>query len=136
MFYLFFFRTFVKVEEGDLHIFGESRRENVLCGAKLMPTLPDDGVYHIKAGNFVLGPAFLDEFLHALYDVLVVFDGANGALCDGRHFRLRNRRLDLVQRRELQKRKSAGNVMAAARKLHAFLTSWLKSLTASILAQN
>ncbi len=67
-----------------------------------MSGLTHDRVDDIEAGNLVFWTALLDELLDTLDDVLVVLDRLDGPLCDSRHFGLGDRRLDLVQRRELQ----------------------------------
>ena len=63
-----------------------------------MSGLSDNGVNYIEAGNFVLWSAFLDELLHALHHMLVVFDGSDCTLGNGRHFGFGYGRLDLIQR--------------------------------------
>ena len=66
-----------------------------------MAGLPDDGVDDVEPRDLELGSALLDELLDGLDDVLVELDGLDRRLGDGRHARLRDRRLQLVQRRQL-----------------------------------
>ena len=99
-----FFCTFVEMVEGELDILGKSGREDVLVDSELMSALSDDGVYDVQAGDFVLRPTLLDEFLHTLDDMLVEFDGFDCPLGDAGHLGLGDRRLQLVQRRELPDR--------------------------------
>ena len=67
-----------------------------------MSRLSNDGIDDVESRNFVFRPTLLDELFDALNDVLVVLDGADGTLGDGSHLRLRNGRLDLVERRKLK----------------------------------
>ena len=69
--------------------------------AYLMPRLPHDRVDDVQPRNLELGAALLDELLDGLDDVLVEFDGLDRRLRDARHARLRDGRLQLVERRQL-----------------------------------
>ena len=66
-----------------------------------MPGLPDDGVDDVKPRDLELWSALLYELLDGLDDVLVELDCLNRRLGDRGHARLRDRRLQLVQRRQL-----------------------------------
>ena len=100
--YLFLFSAFIQVVKGHQNIFGKSGCKYIFGCSELMSWLAYDGINDIKSGNFVLGSAFLDEFFHALHNMLVIFDCPDSPLSDGRHFSLGNGRLNLVQRRELK----------------------------------
>ena len=91
-----FLRTFVKVEKGDIGVLGKSRRKDILVWSKLVSGLSDYTIYDIQSRNLVLGLALLNEFLNALYNMFVEFNGPNGPLGYGSHFSLRYRRLLLV----------------------------------------
>jgi hypothetical protein len=114
---LLLLRALVEVVEGVLHVLGEPGREDVLLGAELVPRLAHDGVDDVEAGDLVLGPALLDELLHALHHVLVELDGLDGALRDGRHLGLGDGGLQLVQRREL--RRGLGHWLRPRNKPHS-----------------
>ena len=77
------------------------RNESELSLSSLMAGLPHDGVDDVEPRDLELGAALLDELLDGLDDVLVELDGLDRRLGDGRHARLRDRRLQLVQRRQL-----------------------------------
>ena len=66
-----------------------------------MPRLPHDGVDDVEPRDLELGAALLDELLDGLDDVLVELDGLDRRLGDARHARLRDGRLQLVERRQL-----------------------------------
>ena len=66
-----------------------------------MPRLPHDGVDDVEPGDLELRAALLDELLDGLDDVLVELDGLDRRLGDARHARLRDGRLQLVERRQL-----------------------------------
>lgn len=99
--YLVFGRTPQQVDEGVLHVLGESGREHILVGTELMPGLAHDGVDDVEAGDLVLGLALEDELLDAVHHVFVELDGLDGAPRDGPHLGFGDGRSVLVQRREL-----------------------------------
>ena len=66
-----------------------------------MPRLPHDGVDDVEPGDLELRAALLDELLDGLDDVLVELDGLDRRFRDARHPRLRDGRLQLVERRQL-----------------------------------
>ena len=101
---LFFFRALVQVVKSDANVFRESRSKDIFVGSKLMPRLPHDRVDHVEARNFVLLSALLDELFDTLNDVFVVLNSSDGSLCNGSHLGLRDWRLNLVQRRELEEK--------------------------------
>ncbi len=98
---LLFFRAFVQVEESQLDVLGESRREDVLVGPELVSGLAHDGVDDVQPGDLVLRTALLYELLHALNYMLVELDSLDGTLGDGGHLGFGDGWLRLVQGREL-----------------------------------
>lgn len=91
--------------ERHLHVLGKARCENVLLRTELVSRLADYRVDNVNSGHFVLRLALLNELLNALHHVLVKLDRLHGRPGDGGHLRLRNRRLVLVQARELEWRR-------------------------------
>ena len=94
--------TFIQMVKSHLDIFGKSGCKYIFGCSELMSGLSYNRINYIKSWNFVLWSALLDEFFNTLNHMLVIFDGTNGTFSDSSHLSFGNRRLDLVQRRELK----------------------------------
>lgn len=95
-------RASEQIQKCLLHVSSESRSKNIFLWTELMAGLTHNRIDHIQTGHFVFGLAFEDEFLDALHDMLVEFDGLHGALRDGCHFRFGYGRPCLVQAGQLR----------------------------------